>query len=81
MFVCLFVLLGLFIVPLSPYFGVWVLVTQYTCEITFIGDPDFVASVPRANEPTSSKVLPPRTYIPRLYFGLPKPFCICIFNI
>jgi len=27
-------------------FGVWVLVTQYTFEITFNGDLDFVASMP-----------------------------------
>jgi hypothetical protein len=39
--------------PVYPYFGVWVLVTQYTYEITFNGDPSFVASVPRANGPAS----------------------------
>jgi hypothetical protein len=67
---------------LSPFpliylccYGVWVLVTQYTFEIIFTGDPDFVASVPRANEPASSEALPPRTFILSFNFGLPRPSC------
>jgi hypothetical protein len=65
--------------PVYPCFSVWVLVTQYTCEITFNGDPDFVASVPRVKGPASSEALPPRTYILSLIFGLPIPCCICVF--
>jgi len=62
-----------------PCFSVWVHVTQYTCEITFNGDPDFVASVPRVKGPASSEALPPRTYVLSLIFGLPIPCCICVF--
>jgi hypothetical protein len=65
--------------PVFPCFGVWVLVTQYTCEITFNGDPDLMASVSRANGPASAEALPPRTYIHSLFFGLPKPSCLCAF--
>jgi len=65
--------------PVYPCFSVWVLVTQYTCEITFNGDPGFVAFMPRAIGPASSEALPPRTFILRLYFGLPKPYFICVF--
>jgi hypothetical protein len=56
--VCLFVFLDFFVVLLSPYFGILVIVTQYTYEITFNGDPDFVASVHRVNESASSEALP-----------------------
>jgi hypothetical protein len=55
-----------------PCFDNWVLVTQFTCDITFTGDPGFVASVPRVNRPSSSEVLPPRTFVHSLNFGLPK---------
>jgi hypothetical protein len=65
--------------PVYPCFGVWVLVTQYTFEITFNGDPGFVASVPRANGPASSEALPPRTFVLSFNFGLPRPFC-CVFS-
>jgi hypothetical protein len=59
-----------------PSYGCdWVLVTQYTFLITFIGDPGFVALVPRAIEPASSKVLPPR----KIVFGLPCPYCVFSF--
>lgn len=80
--VYLFVLLGLFVVPLSPVyscFSVWVPVTQYSCEITFNGDSGFVASVPRAIGPASLEALPPHTFILTLYFRLPKSYCICVF--
>jgi hypothetical protein len=66
--------------PVYPCFSVWVIVTQYTCEITFNGDPDFLASVPQIKGPASSEALPSRTFILILYFGLPKPSCVCIFN-
>jgi hypothetical protein len=59
---------------------VWVLVTQYTCYITFTGDPGFVASVPRTNGPASSEALPPRTFILSFQFGLSKPSCFCCFK-
>jgi hypothetical protein len=52
---------------------VWVFVTQYTTQITFNGDPGFVASVPRAKGPASSEALPPRTFILSFVFGLPSP--------
>jgi hypothetical protein len=65
--------------PVYPCFCVWVLVTQYTCEITFIGDPDFEASVPQAKGPASSEALPPRTFILSFKFGLPNPSCFCSF--
>jgi hypothetical protein len=59
-----------------PSYGCdWVLVTQYTFLITFIGDPGFVASVPRVIEPASSKVLPPR----KIVFGLPCLYCVFSF--
>jgi hypothetical protein len=81
-FVCLFY--WVYLLYLSPpvyhCFSVWVLVTQYTCEITFNGDPDFVALVPQTKESTSSEALPSRTFVPSLYFGLPKPSCVCISN-
>jgi hypothetical protein len=66
--------------PVYPCFCVWVLATQYTCDITFIGDPGFEASVPRAKGPASSEALPPRTFIFRFKFGLPKPSCFCSFK-
>jgi hypothetical protein len=44
-------------------------VTQYTCEITFNGDPGFVASVPQTKGPASLEALPPRTFIHKLNFG------------
>jgi hypothetical protein len=66
--------------PLYLYFCVWVLVTQYTCDITFIGDPSFVVSVSRAKGLASSEALPPRTFIHSFKFGLPKPFCFCFFK-
>jgi hypothetical protein len=80
-FVCLFFWAFLLYpsLPVYPYFGVWVFVTQCTYEIIFNGDPGFVASVPQANGPASSEALPPRTFIHSLYFGLPKPFCTCVF--
>jgi len=53
--------------------------TQYTYDITFIGDPGFVASVPRVKGPASSKALPPRTFVLSLLFGLPMPCCVCAF--
>jgi len=62
------------------YYGVWVLVTQYTFEITFTGDSGFVASVPRANGPASSEALPPRTFVLSFNFGLPRPSC-CVFSL
>jgi hypothetical protein len=65
--------------PVYPCFSVWVLVIQYTCEITFNGDPGFVASVPRVKGLASSEALPPRTYVLSLIFGLPIPCCICVF--
>jgi len=56
-----------------PYNGVWVLVTQYTSNITFTGDSGFMASVSQTFGPTSSKELPPRTFILHLNFGLSSP--------
>lgn len=53
--------------------SVWVFVTQYTTQITFNGDPGFVASVPRVKGPASSEVLLPRTFILNFIFGLPSP--------
>jgi hypothetical protein len=68
--------------PVYPCVCVWVLVTQYTCDITFIGDPGFEASVPRAKGPASSEALPPRTFILSFKFGLPNPcFCSFIFSL
>jgi hypothetical protein len=52
--------------------GVWVLVTQYTLQITFTGDPGFVVSVPQAKGPASSEALPPRTFILSFVLGLPS---------
>jgi hypothetical protein len=59
--------------PVHPCNVVWVLVTQYTPNITFIGDPDFVASVPQTIGPASSKALPPRIFVLNFNFGLPNP--------
>jgi hypothetical protein len=53
--------------------GVWVLVTQYTLQITFNGDPGFVASVPRAKGSASSEALLPRTFVLSFVLGLPSP--------
>jgi len=80
-FVCMFLwAFLLFPSPLVyPCLGVWVLVTQYTFEITFNGDPGFVASVPRANGPASSEALPPRTFVLSFNFGLPRSSC-CVFS-
>lgn len=52
---------------------VCVIVTQYTTQITLSGDPDFVAFVPRAKGPASSKVLSPHTFILSFVLGLPSP--------
>jgi hypothetical protein len=82
-YVYLFAFLGIFLLfsslPVYPRFGVWVLVTHYTCQITFIGDPGFVASVLRVQGSTSSKALPPLTYILSLNFELPRLCCVCFF--
>jgi hypothetical protein len=43
--------------PVYFCFGVRVLVTQYTFQITFNGKPDFVASVPQVIRPASSEAL------------------------
>jgi hypothetical protein len=64
-----------------PCFCVWVLVTQYTCQIIFIGDPGFVASLPRANGPTSLEALSPRTFILSFIFGLPRPCSVFLFPV
>jgi hypothetical protein len=66
--------------PIFCYYGVWVLVTQYTFEITFTGDPGFVTSVSRANGPAFSEALPPRTFVLSFIFGLPRPSC-CVFSL
>jgi hypothetical protein len=66
--------------PVYPYFGVRVLVTRYTCEITFNGDPGFVALVPQTKRSAPSEALPPHTFIHRLNFGLSKPSYVCTFN-
>jgi hypothetical protein len=58
------------------YYGVWVLVTQYTFEITFTGDPDFVASVSRANGPASSEVLPRVLSFLVSILGCPYPLVV-----
>jgi hypothetical protein len=62
-----------------PCFYVWVLVTQYTCQITFTGNLGFVAFMPRANGPASSEALPPRTFIFSFIFGLPRPCFVFYF--
>jgi hypothetical protein len=66
--------------PVYPCFCVWVLVTQYTCDIIFNGDPGFVASVPRAKGPASSEALPPRTFILSLNLGCPSSPVFCSFK-
>jgi len=43
--------------PIHPSNGVWVLVTQYTSNITFTSDPSFVVSVPQTIEPASLETL------------------------
>lgn len=54
--------------------------TQYTFEITFTGDPGFVASVPQANGPASSEALLLRTFVLSFNFGLPRPsFSVFLF--
>jgi hypothetical protein len=53
--------------------GVWVLVTQYTLQITFNGNPGFVASVPRTKGPASSEALPLHNFILSFVLGLPSP--------
>jgi hypothetical protein len=65
--------------PVYPCVGVWVLVTQYTCQIIFIGGPAFVASVPRVKGPASLEALLSRTFVYSLNFGLPRPCCIFAF--
>jgi hypothetical protein len=58
---------GFFLLYPSPTvyscFCGWVIVTQYTCQITFTSNPDFVASVSRVKGPASSKALPLHTFI------------------
>jgi hypothetical protein len=54
--------------------GVWVLMTQYTLQITFNGDLGFVASVSRAKGLAFLEALPPRTFVFRFVLGLPSPF-------
>jgi len=80
-FVCLYY--WAYLLYLSPlvysYFGVWVHVTKYTCQITFNGDPGFVASVPRAKGPASLEALPLYTFVLRFLFGLPRPYCLFSF--
>jgi len=66
--------------PVYPCFCVWVLVTQYTCDITFIGDPSFVVSVSRANGLASSEALPPRTFIHSSNLGCPSPSVFVFLN-
>jgi len=72
-----------FLLYISPhvysYFCVWVIVTQYICQITFNSDPGFVASMPQGKGLVSSKALPPRSYIHSLNFRLPRPYCVCVF--
>jgi hypothetical protein len=82
LFFCLFVCFIGFIccIPLPQFTHVLVLVTQYTCEITFNGDPDFVASVPQTKGPAFSKALSPHAFVSSLYFGLSKPSFVCISN-
>jgi hypothetical protein len=70
----------LYLSPLVyPCFCVWVLVTQYTCQITFIGDPGFVASMPQVNGPASSKALPLHNFVLIFIFGLPRPYSVFYF--
>lgn len=64
---------------LSPHvyvcFGVWVLVIQYTFQITLNGDPDFVTSVPQVIGPVFSEALSLHTFVLSFLFGLPRPCC------
>jgi hypothetical protein len=64
---------------IHPCFCGGVIVTQYICQITFTGDSDFVASLPRVKGLAFSKALFPRTFIRSLIFGLPTFYCVCIF--
>jgi hypothetical protein len=59
--------------PVHPCNGVWVLVAQYTPNITFTGDPGFVTSVPQTIGPASSEALSPRTFVLSFNFGLSSP--------
>jgi hypothetical protein len=55
--------------------------TQYTCQITFNGDPDFVASVPRVKRHVSSEVLPSRSYVIKFIFELSRLYCVFYFLV
>jgi hypothetical protein len=65
-----------------PYFYIWILVTQYTYQITFNSDSGFVAFMPQAKGPASSETLSSRSYVLRFIFGLPSPtvFFISCYN-
>jgi hypothetical protein len=80
-FICLlfWVFFVVFLSSCLPMFWCLVLVIHYTCQITFIGNPDYMASVPRAKRPIYSEALLPRTYILSLNFGLPRPCCFFFF--
>lgn len=62
-----------------PCFCVWVLVTQYTCQITFIGDPDFVVSVPWANGSAFSEALLLHNFVFSFIFWLLRPSSVFYF--
>jgi hypothetical protein len=71
---CLFLYFWAYLLFLSSLIhlcnSVWVLMTQYTFQITFT----YVAFVPRAKRHPSSEVLPLRTFILKFVFALPSPF-------
>jgi hypothetical protein len=82
---CCFLFFWAFVLYPSPHvylycFGVWVIVTQYTYEITFNGDLSFVVSVLRVKWPASSKVLPPHIFVHSFIFGLCMPSCFYVFS-
>jgi hypothetical protein len=64
-----------------PCNGVWIFVTQYTFQITFSGDPGFVASVSQANGPTSPEVLPSHTFVLRFFLELHNPYCVFFYLV
>jgi hypothetical protein len=59
--------------------GVWVIVTQYTSNITITGDLDFVVSMPQTIGLASSEALSPCIFVLSLNFGLPNPNCVLSF--